>query len=206
MKGTRASAVMRWSRSAIMRAWRSSSMAQGPPMRARGAPPPMVRPAMATGRVDGEVVMPRSDDPWRPEWRLGTEPGGKLPRHEPRMAGELDDLHQLLLRPDPGDPDPVLLQRGQIVVVDLVPVAVTFPDRPLPVRLRGIAALGEGHRVEAEPHRPSLVRDVPLLGQEVDDIVGRHRHELGGVRTLEPADVARVLDHRALHPEADAEV
>ena len=47
---------------------------------------------------------------------------------------------------------------------------------------------------------------MPLLGQEIDHVVGGGRLELGGVGAVEPAHVARVLDDRALHAEADAEV
>src|SRR5439155_2796387 len=124
MKGTRAADVTRWSRSAIMRAWRSSSMAQGP----------------------------------------------------------------------------------QVVVVDLIAMAVPLLDHALAVRAGGAAALGQHHRVEPQPHRPPLVGDVPLLGQEVDHVVRGRWIELRGIGAVEAADVAGILDDRALHAETDAEV
>ena len=77
---------------------------------------------------------------------------------------------------------------------------------PCAVRARGHAALVDHDRVEAEAHRAPLVPDVALLGQEVDHVVGGRGIELRRVGAREPADVARVLDHRALHPEADPEV
>src|SRR5262245_10540660 len=85
-------------------------------------------------------------------------------------------------------------------------MAMALLDRPFPVGPGGIAPLGEHHGIETEAHGPALVRDVSLLGQEIDHVVGRPRSELRGVRPREAAHVTGVLDHRALHAEADAEV
>src|SRR4030095_1587063 len=85
-------------------------------------------------------------------------------------------------------------------------VPVTLLDQPLSVDLRGGGALAQQHRVESEPHGAALVLDVALLGQQVDHVVRRRGIELGGIGALEPAHVARVLDHRALHAEADPEI
>src|SRR5438067_9704905 len=130
----------------------------------------------------------------------------ELTGHEVRVRGDLDDLDELLLRPDTRDPQPVLLELREVVVVDLVALAVALLDNPLAVEARGEAPLAQHDRIEAEPHRAALVGDAPLLGQEVDHLVRRLRVELGGVRAGEAADVAGELDHRALHAEADAEV
>src|SRR5262245_51286555 len=108
MNGTRAASVTRRRRSAIMSAWRSSSMAHGPPMSARGASPPMVTAPTVTARVltMSLVVQRRLDErgeermgfPWtRPELRM------ELAGDKPRVIGQLHDLHQLLLRPDAGN-------------------------------------------------------------------------------------------------------
>src|SRR5207247_10881951 len=61
-------------------------------------------------------------------------------------------------------------------------------------------------RVESEPHRAALGGEPALLGREIDDEVRRRRVELGRARAVEAADVSRVLDHRALHAQADAQV
>src|SRR3972149_4920117 len=126
-----------------MRAGGSSSMAQGPPVRARRGrcpppalpfpippradPPPLARPA-------GMVLMP-------PVLEGGLDEGGEermgLPRpgaqlrmelagHEPGMVGELDDLHELLLGPEAGDPEAVLFQVLEVLVVHLEAVAVAL--------------------------------------------------------------------------------
>src|SRR5215468_5886872 len=207
-------------------------MAHGPPMRASGAPPPIVTPPTRTGRV--AVMPPRSHAGAAPRGtapdssrspalavqrgldegaeermrvpRAGAELRVELAGDEPRVVRQLDDLDELLLRPDPRDPQPGLLEVGQVVVVHLVTVAVALADDALPVGPRRAGALVDDDGVQPEPHRPALVDDLPLLGQEVDHVVGRRGLELRRVRALEPADVAGVLDDRALHAEADAEV
>ena len=85
-------------------------------------------------------------------------------------------------------------------------MAVALLDHALAVRAGGAAALGQHHRVEPQPHRPPLVGDVPLLGQEVDHVVRGRWIELRGIGAVEAADVAGILDDRALHAETDAEV
>src|SRR5882724_4542942 len=109
MNGTRASSVMRRSRSPIISACFSSSIAQGPPMRASGAPPPIVMPPIRTARVSviaqawsatGALVVQRRLDE-RGEERVGIPRAGaelrmELPSDEPRVVRQLDDLDQLL--------------------------------------------------------------------------------------------------------------
>src|SRR2546427_4889921 len=130
----------------------------------------------------------------------------ELPGDEVRVLGDLDDLHELLLGPDAGDAEAVLLEPREIVVVDLVAMAVALLDDALPVQARREAPLPEDDRIEAQAHRAALVGDGPLLRQEVDDPVRRLRIDLRGVRAGEAAHVPRVLDHRALHAQADPEV
>ena len=61
------------------------------------------------------------------------------------------------------------------------------------------------HRVGAEPHRAAHVVDLLLLRQQVDHGVGRLGIELGRVRAVHADHVAREVDDRELHAEADAE-
>ena len=102
--------------------------------------------------------------------------GMELAGDEARVVGQLDDLDQLLLGPDPRDAQPVLLEALQVVVVDLVAVAVALLDDPLPVQPRGQRALGQ-RRSGRGPSRmvPPLSATVALLGQEVDHRVRRRR-------------------------------
>src|SRR5258708_4114788 len=130
----------------------------------------------------------------------------ELPGHEPRVIGQLDDLHELLLGPDAGDAEPILLEAGQGVVVYLLAVPGALLDGPLPVDPPGPRGPAWQHRVEPQPHGTALGLDVTLLGQGIYHGVSGGRAELGGVGALEAAHVPRVLDHRARDAEADAEV
>src|SRR5262249_12461770 len=130
----------------------------------------------------------------------------ELAGHEPWVIGQLDDLDELLVRPDAGDAEAPLLERVEIVVVDLEAVPMPLLDHALPVRSRGGAPFPQHDRVEPEAHRAALVLDVALLGQKVDHVVARRRIELCRVRPAETRDMAGELDDGALHPQTDSEV
>src|SRR3989454_3630698 len=147
-------------------------------------------------RAEERMGLPRA----RAEFRV------ELPGHEPWVIGQLDDLHELLVGPDARDPEAALLERVEVVVVDLVAMAVPLPDGALPVGLGSGAALAEHDGVEPEAHGAALVLDGPLLGQEVDHVVARRGVELRRVGVREAGDMPRELDDGALHPQADAEV
>src|SRR5688572_3212287 len=84
-------------------------------------------------------------------------------------------------------------------------MSVALVDLGILVDLRGERARLERAGIRAETHRGALVAHVPLLGHEVYDAMRRIDVELGAVRALEPAHVARVLDDGHLHAETDAE-
>src|SRR5262245_65984869 len=139
MNGTLAASVMRMSRSAIISAWRSSSIAHGPPMSARGMPPPIATLATLTTRVgaiteeiSGRVLLAGSailvleggfDEGCEQRVRLPrprAELGVELAGDEEGVVRQLDDLHELLLGPDARNAKPSLLERVEVVVVHLV--------------------------------------------------------------------------------------
>src|SRR5205807_296056 len=106
----------------------------------------------------------------RPRPELGVELAG----HEVGMILDLDDLDELFLRPQTRHAQAVLLEGLEVVVVDLVPVAVTLTDHRLgPVEARSHRALGHQDGIEAQPHGAALVGERPLLGQEIDHEVRR---------------------------------
>src|SRR3989304_2316868 len=72
------------------------------------------------------------------------------------------------------------------------------PAAPAAPRRRGPRRPPAGIRAQA--HRPALLGDTLLLRQEVDHGVRRGRVHLGGVRSIQAADVARELHDRPLHP------
>src|SRR3990172_6370498 len=220
MKGSFASPAARASRSASMRACASSSMAQGPPIRTSGLPPPIRTVPTITSRGSPPLARPVDILLTASVGEGGLDEGGeervRLPRpgaqlrvelagHEPGVVGELDDFHELLLGPEARDPEAVLFQVLEVVVVHLEAVAVALLDDPLPVGPGGGAPLGEQDRVEPQPHGAALGPHGALLEQQVDDLVARAGVELRRVGVGQPADGPGELDDRALHPEADAE-
>src|SRR5581483_7846190 len=134
------------SRSAVISACFSSSMAQGPPISTSGRPPPMTTGPMRTSRVRGctagsarhrrraagPPVRQGGPDEAR-EQRVGVPRAGaelrvELAGHEVRVVGYLDHLDELLLGPHAGDAQPLLLQDLDEVVVHLVAVPVALVD------------------------------------------------------------------------------
>src|SRR5205814_10210104 len=98
----------------------------------------------------------------RPELRV------ELAGHEIRVVLDLDDLDELLFRPDAGDAQAVLLERLEVVVVDLIAMAVTLADDALAIQPRGAAALLQVDRIESQAHRAALVGERALPGQQVN--------------------------------------
>ena len=104
----------------------------------------------------------------------------------------------------------------QVVVVDLVAVAVPLVDDVALVDPMHQRARNHVRRLRAETHRAAEVRllvaplDLPVgvlpFGDERDHRMRRVGVELRAVRALEPGLVPRELDDRELHAQADAEV
>src|SRR5688572_27571040 len=84
-------------------------------------------------------------------------------------------------------------------------MAVALFDHLHAVRVAGDGALAQVARIFAEAHRAAEGVDADEIAQLVDDFVRRLIIELRRVRADHPRDVARELDGRALHAEADAE-
>src|SRR5699024_9600243 len=123
------------------------------------------------------------------------------------LPGQLDVLHQLAIRGEPGEHQTGLLQQGAIGVVDLEAVTVAFENFPL--SLMDVVDQGILHqfgRMTAQAHTATHValttHDVDLVGHGRDDRFSRLVVELDAVGTLQPGHVARVLDHHRLQTEA----
>src|SRR5690349_25119766 len=80
-----------------------------------------------------------------------------------------------------------------------------FADLRHTIELGGERAGAQAARVRTEPHRAAHIRYVLLRFHERDHGVRALRRELARVAVVEPAPVARELDDRRLHAEADAE-
>src|SRR5262249_22073269 len=130
----------------------------------------------------------------------------ELAGDEPRMVGQLDDLHEPPLLERAAYDEARLHEPRPIVVVDLLSVPVPLVDDGLTVGLRDARSPRPLPRVAAGPLRAAGILDLLLLRQQVDDRVWRLRVHVGRVRPLEPDHVARELRDRDVHSEADAEV
>src|SRR2546422_5370471 len=137
----------------------------------------------------------------RPRLELGVELAGD----EPGMVAELDHLDQRPVGRHAGEPEPALLEPLAIGVVHLVAVAVTLGDLLAIVDPARQRAFLEHAGIRSQAHRPALLREAALRAHQVDHRVRRLGIHLGRVGALEAAHVARVLDDRHLHAEADTE-
>src|ERR1043165_7293066 len=122
------------------------------------------------------------------------------------MALELDHLDELAVGRRAGDAEAALLELRDVLGVDLVAVAVALLDEIGAVRGAGDRAFLQRARILAEAHRAAQGVDADEVAQLVDDLVRRLVVELRRVGADHAADVARELDRRALHAEANAEV
>src|SRR5688572_19545859 len=134
------------------------------------------------------------------------ELGMKLTPHEVRMFGELDDLDQPVVWAGAAQSETGGAQAFAVVVVELEAMAVPFADFGAPVDGVCSRTRFDGAGVGAESHRSAFFDHAALVGHQIDDGIFRVLVELGAACILDAADVARELDHRQLHPEADAEV
>ena len=122
------------------------------------------------------------------------------------VFGDLDGLHDVAVRRQAGEHEPLFLHERAVVVVELVPVAVALGDVQRAVALRHFRAGHDVARICAEAQRAALVDLIALVGHEVDDLVRATLVELAGVGVGEAADGACKLDDRDLHTQADAEI
>src|ERR1017187_9092914 len=138
--------------------------------------------------------------------RFGLELGVELAAQVPRMARDFANFHVGLVRRLPRNPQPRGHQRLFVLAVEFVAVAVPFHNLARPVGPACEAILHQPARPAAQAHGPAQLIDALQLTQFEDDAVRRPRVELRGIRILQAAHVARVLDHHGLHAQADAEV
>ena len=78
-------------------------------------------------------------------------------------------------------------------------------------RDEGAALIGQRaglqiRRIRSQPHCPADRVDTEQIAQFINDGVWRVRIELGAVGVFQSANILRVLDDGALHPETNAEI
>ena len=136
-----------------------------------------------------------------PRLQLGME----LAADEPRMIRQLDDLDELAVGREAAQLHAVLDEQLAVLVRDFITMAMALAHLRLAVDLGGARAARQPARIRAEAHRAAHVRHVLLRFHQRDDGIVALRRELRRVAVVEAADVARELDDRRLHAEANAE-
>src|SRR5919199_4574599 len=122
------------------------------------------------------------------------------------MIAQLDDLHQAAIRGMPGDDEATFLKLAPVFIVELEAMTMAFEYKVASIGFRRTRARLQDTRVDAEAHRTAFVRNVELVGHEVDHRVFRRRIELRRIGILGAKLAARQVDTGALHPQAQAEV
>src|SRR5919199_1486673 len=122
------------------------------------------------------------------------------------MIAQLDDLHQAAIRRMPGDDEATFLELAPVFIVELEAMAMAFEYEVASIGFRRTRARLQDAGVDAEAHRAAFVRNVELVGHEIDHRMFRRRIELRRIGILGAKLAARQIDTGALHPQAQAEV
>lgn len=137
---------------------------------------------------------------------LGLELRVKLAAYEERVARDLDNFDIGGVGGSAGDLEACPGEDGFVFTVEFIAVAVAFADLGGPVSFgrqgAGFHSAGPG----SEAHGAAHLFDPGEFAELIDDAVRGGGIEFAGVRILQAADIARVLDARSLHAEADAKV
>src|SRR5712671_2220813 len=178
MKGTSSSLQISFSLDAVSSAiWRDSTT-HGPAIRNKGLWRPASNPQsfMLSSRDRGlglaGLVLQSGLDECGEERMAAARGRGEfrveLAADEPRMRRQLDHLAQLLALGDAGNPQALVLQSLQVLVVDLVAVAVALVDHVRAVDLAREAPGLERSALSAQTHRPA---EIGLLVAALDPAV-----------------------------------
>src|SRR6266566_5992247 len=140
----------------------------------------------------------------------------ELHADEPRMIAKLDDLGQVAVDRRASDDQALVLERLTKLIVEFVTMTVALDDGVFFIQLAHMTAGDQATFLSTQTHAAADVAAdrtflLAAFGRDPlrhhgNDRVRRLRIELGAVRALEAGDVARVLDHRHLHAEADTEI
>ncbi len=88
-----------------------------------------------------------------------------------------------------------------VIHVELIAMPMPFQDLATAVKFFRERAAGDFRRPGSEAHGGAFGPHVALLVQKANDRIGRVLIELRAVGLFDPANVARELNRRDLHPE-----
>src|SRR5207253_5884012 len=138
--------------------------------------------------------------------RLRLEFRMELAAEEPRMIRQLNDFHEILVGRDARNDQTVFSQHLLELPIEFVSMTM-----PLGNDIRLVNSIGQRaglqiRRIRSQPHCPTDRVDTEQIAQFINDGVWRVRIELGAVGVFQSANILRVLDDSALHPETNAEI
>src|SRR6266849_4325286 len=92
------------------------------------------------------------------------------------------------------------------LIVELVAMAVALEDNGFAIGPVGLCAGRQAADPVSQAHGTTLVGHLALRGHQIDDRVGTLGSEFGTVGSWKPQDIARELDDRNLHTQAQPQV
>ena len=131
--------------------------------------------------------------------------GMELRGHEIGVLGDFDNLDKSCFGVEACGNHACLAELVDILVVELVAMAVTLGNHLGAINLVGLAAFLQAAGIGAEAHGATHIGDVFLLFHHIDDGVSGGRGNLDGMGIGIAKHIACELDHGALHAKADAE-
>src|SRR5215472_10121996 len=92
------------------------------------------------------------------------------------------------------------------LIIELVAMAVALEDNGFAIGPVGLCAGRQAADPVSQAHGTALVSHLALRGHQIDDRVGTLGIEFGTVSAWQPQDIARDLDDRNLHTQAQPQV
>ena len=131
--------------------------------------------------------------------RFGAKFGMELAGHEPRMAGNLDHLHQIPLGVGSADPQTGFFEGGAMGIVEFVTVPMTFTNLGDSIGLLGKGSRGELAGIVAQSHGGALGPVDILPREKTDDRFRGLGIEFRAVGLFQAGHIAGEFDDRDLH-------
>ena len=122
------------------------------------------------------------------------------------IFGYFYGLNDVIVGRSAADDKACVGQSLAVIVVEFITVTVALRNFLFAVGTVHLSAGLHLAGISSEAQRASLCDLVALVGQEVDDLVGRVNVEFAGVGVAHARDIAGEGDDRRLHTEADAEI
>src|SRR5207247_7617496 len=138
--------------------------------------------------------------------RFRLEFGMELAGEKPRMVGNLDDFHKILIGGNTGNHWPVIRQDVFELPIEFISMAMPLRDHIDFVNAGGEGLPFELRGVGSQAHSPADRVDAEQIAELINHRIRRVRIKLGAISLPQSANILGDFDDRALHSEANAEV